>query len=183
VDISVVEDSEDTGAVKASFVANGNRIMTATIRVPRTRPFVEIAVEDGTGCVGFTTDMELAIIPDRLSNDLVIDSNQIAAGATTHLPGTPLVLGCLADSEAMAVMADSSGSPSFAVTNSDNGDRLTALTAAPGKKRVVIAVLAAGRMWQPAALEKDSERAKWSAQWDKPFHAEWRMAVRGADTA
>jgi len=183
VDISVVEDSEDTGAVRASFVANGGRIMTATIRMPRTRPFVEIAVEDGTGYVGFTADMELAIVPDRLSNDLVVGSKQIAAGATTVLPETPLVLGCLSDFNGMVVITGFSDITSFAVTNSNDGNQLTALTTTPGTTRLVIAVLAAGSMWQPAELEKHPEHATWSAQWEKPFHAEWRMAVRGAETA
>jgi len=183
VDISVVEDSRDTSAVRASFVANGNRIMTVTLRVPRTRPFVEIAVTDGTGYVGFNADMEFAIIPDRLSNDLVINSKQIAAGATTLLPETPVVLGCLADSDAMVVVATASGSPSFGVTKSDNGDRLTALTAAPGTRSIVMAVLTSDRMWQRAQLEKASARDSWSAEWERPFHAEWRMAVRGTEKA
>jgi Tol biopolymer transport system component len=183
MDISVVEDSQNAGAVRVSFVADGARILTATIRVPRTRPLVEVVAEDGTGCVGFTADMQLAIVPDRLSNDLVVDSKQIAAGATIRLPETPVVLGCLEDSDAMILLASLSDSPAFAVTNSDDGSSLTALTAAPGTASVVIAVLAAGSMWQPAVIEKDSARNTWSARWEKPFHAEWRMAVRGADTA
>ncbi len=183
VNISVVEDSEYSAALRASFVAGGHRVLTSTIRVPRTRPFIEVAIEDGAGYVGLRADMEFAIVPDRLSNDLVLDSNQIASGATTVLPETSIVLGCLADSESMVVLAASSDNPTFAVTNSDDGSRLTAVMAAPGTTDVAIAVLAGGRMWQQATAEKDSARNNWCARWEKPFHAEWRLAVRGADAA
>ncbi len=182
-DIRIVQNSGDSFVIKASFLARGNQIATSTIRVPRTRPFIEVVVDDGAGYVGLQADMALAIVPDRFSNDLVLDSEQVAPGATTPLPQTPIVLGCLADSDAMVMLVASSDMASFAVTNSEDGTRLTALTATPEARGVVMAVLARDRMWQRPALEQGPEEGRWRAKWKKPFHAQWRMAVCGVDAA
>jgi|GEM_PF-1632049 len=181
-DIHIVRDSRDSVVVKASFLANGEQVSASTIRLPRTRPFIEVALDDVAGRVGFQGDMAFAIAPDRFSNDLVLDSARIASGSVTFLPETPLVLGCLSDSDVMVMLVTSSDAPSFAVTSSDNGGHLKALTAAPGTGSVVIALLAGGRVWQRAELEQAAGQNSWRAKWEKPFHGEWRMAVRGKDS-
>jgi len=182
-DIDIVRNSGDDVVVRASFLAEGDRILTSTIRVPRTRPFIEVVREDGSAGVGLQAKIAFAVVPDRFSNDLVLDSEHVAPGATAVLPETPVVLGCLADSDAMMVLAAPSDAPSFSVTNSEDGGRLTALTAAPATRGVAIAVLAGGPMWQQATLERGPRRGGWRAKWKKPFHAEWRMAVRGTQAA
>lgn len=182
-DIQLVRRSGDSFVVRVSFLAMDHRTVTATIRIPRTRPCIEVRVDNGAGHVGLQADMAFALVPDRFSNDLVLAPAQVAPGATVALPRTDVVLGCLADSGAMVMMVAPSETCSFSVRNSEDRARLTALTAASGETSVVIAVLTAGRMWERPEIVRDPDGGGWCAQWEKPFLAEWRLAVYGRDAA
>ncbi len=175
--IQLVRNFGDFLDVKVSFVTAENRTVTAAIRMPRARPLIEIRLDNATDYVNLQADMALAVVPDRFSNDLVLAPSQLAPGATVSVPRTPFVLGCLADPPAMLMMAALSEGSSFEIVNSEDRGRLTALAASPADKGVVIAVLAADMIWDRPKLVQDADKGAWSAQWDKPFLAEWRLAV------
>ena len=181
-DIHIVSNSGDSFKVKASFRVKGDRLLTSTIRVPRTRPFIEVLKDNGVGRIGVQADMDFAVVPDRFSNDLVLDSGILLSGAMTPLPQTPVMLGCLSDSGTMVLLATPLDTASFAVANSEDGKQLAAITAEPDAKSVVIAVLAGSKMWERPAFENDAG-SMWHAKWKRPFYAEWRMAVRSKDAA
>jgi hypothetical protein len=182
-DIQLVRNSGDFFEVRVSFVTAENWTVTAAIRMPRARPLIEVRLDNPAAHVNLQADMALAVVPDRFSNDLVLVPAQLAPGATLPVPGTPFVLGCLADPTAILMMAALSEISSFAVGNSEDRGHLAALTATSGDRGIVIAVLAADRIWDRPKLLQDPEKGAWTAQWDKPFLAEWRLAVSNGDEA
>ena len=182
-DIQLVRNSGDFFEVRVSFVVAENQTLTAAIRMPRARPLIEVRLDNPAAHVNLQADMALAVVPDRFSNDLVLAPAQLAPGATAAAPRTPFVLGCLADAPAMLMMAALSDGSSFTFSNAEDRGRLTALTATSGDRGVVIAVLPADRIWDRPKLEQDQDKGTWSAQWDKPYLAEWRLAVSSGDEA
>ena len=181
--VQLVGKTADNLELKASFLSNDNRAINATIRVPCFRPFVEVRFDGGAGRVSIEAGIAFAIVPDRISNDLILAPGQLPPGVTIPLPRTPFVLGCLSDPPAMLMLTALSDGCSFSVGNSEDRRRLTALTARPGEKGVVVALLAETGIWSSPPLVQDQGNRTWSAKWDKPFVAEWRFAARGGDTA
>jgi len=181
--VQLAGKTADNLELKASFLSNDSRAVNATIRVPRCRPFVEVKFDGAAGRVSIEADIALAIVPDRVSNDLILASGQLPPGVTIPLPRTPFVLGCLGGSPAMLMLTALSDGCSFSVGNSEDRRRLTALTARPGEKGVVVALLAETGIWSSPPLVQDQGNRTWSAKWDKPFIADWRFATRGGDTA
>ncbi len=202
----------DACVLRATFSVDGSPIAT-TIRVSRTRPVVEISTDNGAMGLHLEANWAFAIAPDRLASDLVVDAALVSPGTTAPLPETPVVLGCLSDSDVLVMVASRSGQPAFGVTAGKKGKQLEALTAV-GTKDLAVAVFAQDGMWrQPELVKRERTRrrtgeetdlmaremrayegmrkrsgaadgtANWAGQWTRPFHAEWRMAVRGAETA
>ena len=179
--IDLLQNSGEEVVAEVSFAVEKERTVKAAIRVPRTRPFVEVRPVQGVSGVVLQADAAVVVVPDRFSNDLVIDPRLAPPGATLALPETPVVLACLAQTGAMAVIVAPSDGQSMAVTNGKKGERLAEVAASLAGERVVIALLTGERMWQRPELAKS--RGKWRAGWNKPFHAEWRLAARGAHAA
>ena len=204
----------DVCALRATFSVDGSPL-AATIRVPRTRPVVEIVTDNEAMGLHLEANWAFAIVPDRLANDLVVDAGLVSPGTTVPLPETPLVLGCLSGSDALVMVASCSGQPTFGVAADQKGRRLETLIA-EGTNHLAVAVFAQDGMWQqPELVQREDTRQRsgeetdavarevrtrdrmrqrrgsaqhqeagdWAGQWQRPFHAEWRMAVRGAETA
>ncbi|HUW62522.1 MAG TPA: hypothetical protein VMZ06_16065 [Candidatus Bathyarchaeia archaeon] len=182
-DIRLVRNFGDFFEVGVSFVTAENRTVKAVIRMPRARPLIEVRLDNAAGYVNLQADMALAVVPDRFSNDLLLVPAQLAPDAMVSLPQTPFVLGCLTDPTALLLMAALSDGSSFAVGNREDRGRLTAVSATSGDSGVAIAVLAGDRIWDSPELVRDTDKGAWSAQWDKPFLAEWRLAVSSRDEA
>ncbi|NIA13980.1 MAG: hypothetical protein GWP08_07860 [Nitrospiraceae bacterium] len=182
-EIRVVEWDNAGVSFRVGFATESQAPLAATITVPRRAPTVSIQTQDGVGRAGVSGDFALAVSPDRLSNDLIVSPGRVAAGATTALPKTPFVLGCVADSDALVVLVSRSGDAVFTATNAADAKSLTSLDASLGDQGVVIGVLTQGKPWQAAELEEGAVTGAWQAKWKRPFHAVWRMAVGGPDAA
>ncbi|MCX5770542.1 MAG: hypothetical protein NTZ09_09760, partial [Candidatus Hydrogenedentes bacterium] len=181
--IELVRNSADFIEVGVSFVTAENRTVKAVIRMPRARPLIEVRLDTAAGYVNLQADMALVVVPDRFSNDLLLAPAQLAPGATVSVPQTPFVLGCLANPTALLVMTPLSDGSSFTVGNSEDRGRLTAVSTTSGDRGVAIAALEGYRIWDKPELVHDPDKEAWSAQWNKPFPAEWRLAVSSRDEA
>ena len=179
--IQSVRVSGDTAELTALCQGRENREALASIAVPRARPFIEVRPIKGVERIALEAGMELAVVPERLANDVLIDAGDAPPGAMIALPKTPVALGCLADAGAMVMVIAPSDMQSLAAAVGRNGKRLSSIDIAPAGGRVVFAVLAGGRAWQRPEVARSGGR--WGATWEKPFAAEWRLAVRSADAA
>jgi hypothetical protein len=177
-DIHSAEQSDDEVTIRVAFLCAENRVVPATLAVQRTRPFIRAKLDAGVGSIGVQADMALVVVPDRFSSDVLVSPGQRAEGAVTPLPRAPVVLGCLSGDGAMVMVASAADDASFSLS-CGGGDGTTNLAVAPGGGEAVIALLTSPLWHEPALGQRDGGEA-WSATWQRPFPAEWRMSARGA---
>lgn len=175
----VTRHTADEVDVEIRFSDGGGVSADVTLRVPRTRPAVEVHPGEGTARVRIDAAMTVAVAPDWFGNDLVVTPDPGRAGETVALPRTPVALGCLAETGGTLMVVAPGRDQAFAVTSGAVGERLTGLTVSTAGEGVAVAVLAGRRMWPRADLAAGAGGEQWRVTWDKPFQAAWRLAVHG----
>jgi len=175
----VTRHTADEVEVEIRFSDGGGVSADVTLRVPRTRPVVEIRPGEGAVRVRLDAAMTVAVGPDWFGNDLVVAPDPGRAGEAIALPRTPVALGCLAETGGTLMVVAPGQDQAFAVTSRAAGERLTGLTVSTAGEGVAVAVLAGRRMWPRADLAAGAGGEQWRVTWSKPFQAAWRLAVHG----
>ncbi|MBN2312248.1 MAG: PD40 domain-containing protein [Candidatus Hydrogenedentes bacterium] len=179
-DIVLAGFDADGAAVQASFLNGDARVASLTIRLPRTGPFLDIASDNPRAAIGLQAAMDLAIVPDRLANDLVVAAGDLPGAGPALLPQTPLALGCVSEPESLVVMAADARDAAFSVAASADGARLDALSVS-GSPRIVVGLLVQDGIWQ--RLEPVRQDGSWGVDWRPAFQAAWRVAACGGGVA
>ena len=170
-------------AVKVSFRSADQKDLEAVFRVWRTRPIIEVRpLDDGTRLL-LDAAMAFAIVPDRFANDVVFNLSRPLPATETRLPRTPVLLGCIEDSGALLVaIAPHEGQAMALVKNAKREDSHT-LALDPAGDSLFVALLTGNELWQQATVSQETDGGEWRAEWERTFHAQWRMVVNGADKA
>ncbi len=185
---ALVARDADSIQVTLSF---GDAAMT--VRVPRTRPMIEVAAAVNITQVAAHTEMDVAIVPDHLSNDLVVEPGIAAADAAIALPKTPLALGCVSAFDALLMFITPADTQRISLINGTEATHLAAMAATLGDAPVTIALLDGAHLWEQAPLEKSTKKRPvrirggheyrlppgrmWKVRWDMSVPAQWRMVV------
>ena len=182
-DIRVNYRGAEWCSVDASFVSGDTLVAPLTLKMRRTDPAITALSHGSEAYVALRVPMELVIVPDRLANDLVLRPEDVAGEEPISLPGAPIVLGCVADSEAMLVLTAELrgrlGVSSPMVTRSADGKRLSSLMFdARFGHNFTFTLLARGDLWKRLEPAQGGAKKGWSAQWRPGFPAQWRVSAR-----
>jgi len=178
--LRLVQHGADRAAVEAVFNAGSAEPLAATFTVARTRPMIEVRPASMGARLEVRADLALAVVPDRFGNDLIVSPDRALGKPQVRLPRAPVVLGCIEDAGAMLVVAACADAQSFEVA-AGSADALGGIAAVDAHPGVFVGVLCGERLWQQPELTQTDDQ-QWQAAWEKPFHAEWRLAVEAQDT-
>ena len=150
-------------------------------RVRRTRPVVEVHTTPPDLRLTLEAGMEALISPDRFANDLLLTRDCAPPNLPAPLPRTPVVVGCLSGGAMLMAVAPSE-TQCFEVADGADGRPLNTIAIRPSGRCVFLAVLAGKPYWNHLNVARNEDGA-WQAEWQEPFVAQWRMAVRGQGKA
>ncbi len=156
------------------------------LRVFRTRPMLECVSMNNVAGITAQTPMAAIIIPDRLANDVIVNSGAIAPGVRAALPAAPVALGCLAESHGLLMFVSTVPVTKMSARNGASGQQLDGLSATCSDAPVTLALLDNSALWEQAALKQGQgrgRRRKWDIDGNMELSAQWRMAVYDAQAA
>jgi len=176
--VELVTDEAQRPAVAVTLETEGAGSEPAMLGVSADRPYVNVQPGGTVGRLAVRVPLQFVIVPDQFANDLVLDAEGLGPNERAPLPQTPVVLGCLRGTEALVTIVAPSKEQSFTVQTGPAGEGLDAITVAPAGQAVFVALLEGEGLWRVPELVQAGDDG-WSARWQRPFPAEWRMAVRG----
>ena len=175
--VRIVENDGENVVLDAGFRSRDDTRMEARIRIPRTRPVIEMKPSRNAGGVYVKRSMRLALLPDRLADDLIFDPGRCPAESA--VPATPVLLGCLPGLGGMVVLVAPGTGQKMTMIKDGRKDRFAGVKVAARGESVFISVLAGGNMWRQARIEPRPGKRGWEAAWSSPFYAQWRLATAG----
>ena len=174
--LRLVSNDGEEAVVELSARSAGGELIETSWRLPGSRAAVEVTPLRNAGKLRLRARMNLAVVPDRFGNDLLLEPQQYAQGSCFP-PSVPLVLGLLeGGSSALALVCPSDGQRAELRTEGD--ELFGAADVSFANDKIVAVVLTGEGAWHQERPQADGpERVNFG--WQMPFPAMWRLAVRG----
>jgi len=169
--IKVSPPDADDVRLEATIALKGGAPAKALLSVSRTRPFVEVRAAANLGLVRIQRPLALAVVPDRLADDLLYEPSQYAWPAV-RLPRAPFVLGMPADKSGLLMVVTPSagqtaqllrGESAFAGFEVECGPDPVLVAALPGHDLWRTAEVKAGVLTLEGRAEQQEKAARQSA--------------------
>jgi hypothetical protein len=160
--LQVAYRTPDGGRVEALLVGS------------RTAPILEIRPTESLGAIHLQMDMEVALLPDRLSNDLIIRP-AMCSRPVSVLPFAPLLLVPF-EAGMMAVITPSEGQQ-VRLRTAEGKEAFAGMELEPAGESVFLALLPNDPVWHKAAPLPGADG--WTVPWPQAFLAQWRLALAG----
>jgi hypothetical protein len=174
-----LEHSDPEEAQLNLFYSSGESDpMSISLTVPAYRPFIELKCE-GAEFLSLRAATRLALIPDRLGNDILLDPEQCRS-STVALPYSPLLLLPLREKSGMMVIVTPARSQTIELRSSPSSFREILIS--PGAESIFVAVLAGTDHWRELEARATDQKERWQADWKQPFLAQWRIAARDGES-
>jgi len=167
----------DEARMEAAFALDGGGAARAVLSVSRTRPLLEVAPTGSLARVLVQRPLSLAVVPDRLADDLIYDPSEYAA-QTVPLPRSPFVLGMAAGRGGLLMVVTPSPGQTMQLTRSRDGGGFSGVEARCGGGSVFVSVLPGEDVWRMTEVKAAAEGRGWQLGWSNPFAAQWRLAAR-----
>lgn len=139
------------------------------------KSYIEIKPSSDTDKVYIKHSMKLALLPDRLADDLLFAPDE----SRTLLPYVPFLLG-LSEGEMLLIAAPSKKQEVWLIKH-ENGSSFNGIEISMGGESVYISILSGDNLWNRTKIMPDSDASGWRLSWSRPFFAQWRMTVAGQE--
>jgi hypothetical protein len=176
--VKVAPPGVDRALVTGVFRADGAGAIEAAISVSRTAPVVQIAPMRNLSGLVIEKPLELAVVPDRLANDLLYLPSHYASPAVP-LPRSAFVLGMAADKSGLLMVATPSGAQRLWLPRDETGAAFAGVEAQCADGSVVVSMIPGGDLWRSTELKPEAGGKTWQAIWSNAFPAQWRLAAQG----
>ncbi len=178
--IDVSEPTVDRVPIAAVFRSDRAGPIRAAFSVSRSRPFVEIKATRNLGGVLIKKRLELAVVPDRVANDLIYHpANQAPSGVS--LPRAPFVLGMAADKSGLLMVVTPAREQTVRLVKDNERAGFLGVEAYCAGESVFVSVLPGDDRWRTTQVTADGDGQPWQVVWSNPFPAQWRLATQGDD--
>lgn len=142
----------------------------------KNNTFVEIKPAKGIDKIYLKRNINLILLPDRFSNDLIFDGAN--ADSRILLSHTPFLLGLLAKEEAILMVITSSDNQTIELIKNKGKDFFGEMQISTKGESIFMSLLSQKDFMFQKEI-KPTDTNEWKIEWDYPFLAQWRAAVCG----
>ncbi len=174
---AILTSGRDEFLCEISFKDEAGRAAKALCRISRAKPYIELTPLSDVREFHITNDMPFVLMPDRFSNDLLIEAAGYSA-PEIFLPSSPFVLAPSADGGSVVMLITPSSRQSLSLVR--NRGVFSHIRADPAGEPLFISLLPPQSVFPDLPAEADAEAKATKIAWSSPFAARWRVSLFGA---
>ena len=175
--VDVLNNDGESVVLSVSFRSADGGTMRGVFTIPRSRPFIGIKPVESLDNVYIKKVMDLALLPDRFGDDLILAPDKYPS-LRTPLPHAPLLVG-LTDDRSMLLAIAPGEKQEIRLMRGENERDFTGVEIQTEGEEIFISLLAVSDLWYKTMVFPDLQNDSWKIRWSSPFSAQWRAAVAG----
>jgi len=175
--VDVLNNDGESVVLSVSFRSADGGAMSGIFSIPRSRPFIGIKPVESLDSVYIKKVMDLALLPDRFGDDLILDPDKYP-NLRISLPHAPFLMG-LAHDRAMLLAIAPGEKQEIRLMRGENKRDFVGVEIQTEGEEIFISLLAVSDLWYKTMVFPDLQNDSWKIRWSSPFSAQWRAAVAG----
>jgi hypothetical protein len=172
----ILQNTGEDVVLEVSFAGAKTEEEVSAIFSFSTKEIVEIKPAENMKGISLLGPIEYGIVPDFVSDDLILDPKEYPSTNTLHIPSSNLFLGLLRGRNNMLVVTWPQGEQQMRLMLADQQEEprlIESVDFANDGKSIYLALLDAPGIWhkeelKPSYLERDI-----AINWKRPFPAKW----------
>ncbi|MBM3211860.1 hypothetical protein FJZ33_06565, partial [Candidatus Poribacteria bacterium] len=177
IDSTYISSDEKSVILKTGFRSQEGDLTYAAFTVSKSRPYIGIKPVENLDRVFIQKDTHLVLLPDRLSDDLILNPQKYSTPRILLPRG--FFFTCLDDRGMFLVF--SLDNQEMYLTKGENPNFFTGVEALAGTSEIFISPLYGNYLWHKTSISLDDNTNKWHVEWSNPFLAYWRNAITGEE--
>jgi|GEM_PF-2857059 len=178
-DIAVLSDEAGKAVLQVGFKTADGKTMQMKISVDHAKPIIELAPQELVGKVYLKGRINLAVLPDRFGDDLIYVPGEYTE-SVCPLPRAVFALGFLPEGKGTIMTVTAGENQRQYLIKTSESDLFEGIEVSPAQASVFISVLRGDPLGGQIEVSATDD-GKLNAAWQRPFFAQWRMALCGAD--
>jgi len=178
-DIAVLSGESGKAVLQVGFKTTDDKTMQSKISVDHTKPIIELAPQELVGKIYLKGQINLAVLPDRFGDDLIYVPSEYTE-SVCPLPRAVFTLGFLPEGKGTIMTITAGDNQRQYLMKTSGSDFFTGIEVACAQASVFVSILRGDQSGRQIEVNATDD-GKLIAEWQRPFFAQWRMAVCGAD--